>query len=103
MSRIDVQTLVESFEKRISELNKNPPDQVPYKVIVNMLEQSIGEIIRDHFLYLIKKDIQGLIRKEFKSMNNRFVTQTVKDMLADSSFRKSIEMKVKKSIIENIR
>lgn len=95
-------TLVESFEKRISELNKNPPDIIPRSIIIKMLEQSIGEIIRDHFIYLIKKDMKRLIKEEFNSMKNKFVSTIVKDLLTDSVFRRAAESKIKKSIINNI-
>ena len=66
MARIDVQTLVMAFEKRIGELEKNPPDKVSTGVIVNMLERSIDEIIKEHFIYLVKKELELQIKKEFK-------------------------------------
>jgi hypothetical protein len=103
MSRIDVQTLVMAFERRIEALEKNPPDKVATHVILNMLEKSIDEIIKDHFLHLIKKDIQKAIRQEFKTMRTDFVMKTVEGLLADSGFRAALEVKIKNSILLNLK
>lgn len=102
MSRIDLQTLVMVFEKRIEALEKNPPDQVPQAVIIRLLENSIEEIIKDHFVFLVKKDIQKLIKKEFNEMKTEFVSRCVSNILDDSSFRSSLENKIKNSILEKL-
>lgn len=52
MSRIDVQTLVLAFERRIEALEKNPPDKIPTSTILKMLEASIDDIIKNHFEHL---------------------------------------------------
>lgn len=103
MSRIDVQTLVMVFEKRIEALEKNPPDKVPQAVIIRMLESSLDEIIKEHFIHLIKKDIEKLIKKELSEMRVDFVSKTVSNILTDSEFRQTIEDKIKKSVIDNIK
>lgn len=103
MSRIDVKTLVLAFEKRIEALEKNPPDKVPTSVIINMLERSIDEIIKDHFLSLIKKQIDNNLENEFKSLYKNFIKKTLKDILSDSNFRSTIESRIKSSLIINIR
>lgn len=103
MSRIDIQTLVMVFEKRIEALEKNPPDKVPQSVIMRMLESSIDEIIKGHFVHLIKKDIEKLIKKEFSDIRIDFISKTVANILTDSAFRQTIEEKIKKSVIENIK
>jgi len=102
MSRIDVQTLVLAFENRIAALEKNPPDKIPTSVIMNMLEKSMDEIIRDHFLVLAKRDIKNVIKKEFLDMKREFIHKTVENILTDSSFREAVEKKVKKSVLDNI-
>jgi len=102
MSRIDVQTLVLAFERRIEALEKNPPDKISTGVIVNMLEKSIDEIIKDHFLTLVRRDIKLTVNKEFKSMKSEFISKTVANLLSDESFRLLIENKIKKSILEGI-
>ncbi len=103
MSRIDVQTLVMAFEKRIEALEKNPPDKISTGVIVNMLEKSIDEIIKEHFIHLAKRDIKKLIKEELKSMKKDFIHKTVTNILTDSSFRQALEEKIKKSVIDNIK
>lgn len=103
MARIDVQTLVMAFEKRIEALEKNPPDKVSTGVIVNMLEKSIDEIIKEHFIHLVRKDIESAIKKEFKAMRTQFVEKTVEGILTDSAFRQAIETRIKNSIIYRIK
>lgn len=103
MSRIDIQTLVLAFERRIEALEKNPPDKVPTSVIMNMLEKSIDEIIRDHFVYLVKKDVQKLIKNELKMMHNAFVSKTIESIITDEHFRQALTQKIKASVISNIK
>lgn len=103
MARIDVQTLVMVFEKRIEALEKNPPDKVSTAVIVKMLESSIDEIIKEHFIHLIKKDLEKLIKHEFSEMRTDFVNKTATNILTDSGFRQALEEKIKKSVIEKIK
>ena len=103
MPRIDVQTLVMAFEKRIEALEKNPPDKISTGVIINMLEKSIDEIIKEHFIYLVKKDIENTIKKEFKDMKHPFIAKTLEGILTDSHFREEIEKRIKDSILFNIR
>ena len=102
MSRIDVTILVLAFEKRISELNKNPPDLVPSKTISLMLESVVSEEIEKHFSYIIRKDIKDLLNEEFKRSKTKMVKQILKSIMDDSSFKLQIEAKIKKSIIDNI-
>lgn len=103
MSRIDVQTLVLAFEKRIEALEKNPPDKVPTSVIMNMLEKSIDEIIKEHFVHLVKKEIQVLIKKTYKEMREEFISKTVRNMLEDEDFRHVLEIKFKNLMINSIK
>lgn len=102
MSRIDVQTLVLAFEKRIEMLEKNPPDKVPMNVILNLLDKAIDDVIRDHFVDLAKKDIEDLIKKELKNYHHEFIKKTVTNVLDNPIFRDEIENKFKKAIINGI-
>lgn len=99
MSRIDLNTLVACFEKRIESLEKNPPDKIPTHVIIKMLESGIEDEIKQAFLISAKKDIRKLIDKEFKLLKDKFIKTTVENILTDSKFRESVEDKVKKSLI----
>ena len=103
MSRIDVQMLVLAFERRIEALEKNPPDKVSTGVIVNMLEKSIDEIIKDHFVHLIRVDIKNQVNKEFKEMKKKFISKTVENMLSDEGFRQGIEKKIKQFILDGVK
>jgi len=103
MSRIDVQTLVAVFEKRIEALEKNPPDKVPMAVVIKMLSESIDQIIKEHFVHLVRKDIQKLINKEFLEMKREFVSKTVENILTDDDFREVLEKKIKNQVLENIK
>ncbi len=71
MARLDVQTLVMAFEKRIESLEKNPPDKISTGVVLKILDKAIEEEIKNHFLYLVKKEIEEQIRNEFKKMKVR--------------------------------
>mgnify|MGYP001603932058 CR=1 FL=1 len=103
MARIDIQTLVMVFEKRIEALEKNPPHQVPMAVIVNMLEKSIDEIIKEHFVHLVKKDMEKLIKKQFDEMKSEFIKKTLENILTDSVFRQTLENRIKGVIIHGIK
>lgn len=100
--RIEVDTLVAVFEKRIEALEKNPPELVPMKVIINLLEQAIQDVVKEHFVYLINKEIKSLVNEEFKKIRSQFVKKTVKGLLSDESFRASLEKRLKNSIIKGI-
>jgi hypothetical protein len=102
MSRIDVQTLVMAFEKRIEMLEKNPPDKISTGVVVKLLENSIGEVIKEHFVHIVKKELEEAIHKEFKKMKSAFIEKTLKDILTDDAFREGFRDKIKKSILNNI-
>lgn len=102
MARLDVQTLVMAFEKRIEALEKNPPDKISTGVVLKILDKAIEEEIKNHFLYLVKKEIEEQIREEFKKMKVSFVNKTVKDMLSDEEFRIALGNKIKRSVIRGI-
>lgn len=102
MSRIDVQTLVLAFEKRIEALEKNPPDQVPMNIILNLLDKSIDSVIQEHFIYLMEQDIKNLIKKELKNYHAEFIKKTVTNILDNPIFRDEIENKFKKAIVNGI-
>lgn len=101
--RIELETLVQVFEKRIEALEKNPPELVPTAVIIKMLERAIHDVIYDHFEHLIRKEIKDLVTNEFKKLRTPFVKKTVKQLLSDELFRQSLEDNVKKSIINGIK
>jgi len=100
--RIELETLVTVFEKRIEALEKNPPELVPMKVLINLLETAIHDVVKEHFIHLIKKEIQEMVEKEFKRIKTPFVKKTVQNMLKDELFRMTLEDKVKNSIINGI-
>lgn len=99
MSRIDVQTLVLAFEKRIEMLERNPPDKVPMSVVINLLEKAIDEVIRNHFIEIAKKDIEDLVKRELKNLHADFVKKTVSNILTNEIFRDSIEARFKEAIL----
>lgn len=101
--RIEVETLVAVFEKRIEALEKNPPELVPMNVIIKLLETAIQDVVHEHFVHLIKKEIRDLVTTEFKKLRVPFVKKTVKDLLSDEMFRVELERKVKNSIIHGIK
>lgn len=99
MARIDVQTLVLAFEKRIEALERNPPDKVKTSVIINMLESSIDEIIKDHFLVLVKREIEETIKNEFEKLKTKFVKDVIRNILRDVSFKSKLENELKDKFI----
>lgn len=104
MSRIDVQTLVLAFEKRIEELEKNPPDKIPMSVILKLLDKSIESVIKEHFIHLAHKEIEDSIKLELKNSYSEFISKTVSNILSNEIFRDEIENKFKRLIsnaIEN--
>ena len=103
MDRIDIKTLVLAFEKRISELNKNPPNLVPSSTISMLLENAIQEEVENNFRQVISNEIRECMSKQFKKEKERLVKQASKNILTDSSFRESIEVKIKKILTERIK
>ena len=99
MSRIDIHTLVACFEKRIEALEKNPPDKVPMKVILDMMEKSIDEEIKNHFVFLAQKEMTKIIKQKFQEKHKEFIDKTLEGILNDESFRKTLEKEIKDSII----
>ncbi|SRR5258708_5657892 len=102
MARIDIKTLVLAFEKRIEALEKNPPDKVPTSVIINMIEKTIDDVINKHFIGILKKDLEGQVRKELKNMHIDFVQKTVTNILSNQLFRDQIENKLKNVLLESV-
>jgi len=102
MSRIDVKTLVLAFENRISALDKNPPDIVPQRTISLMLENVLEEEIKNHFIYLIQKDVRKAFKNEFRNLRTKLVDDILASLLSDSHFKEAVEAKIKKSIVSNI-
>jgi hypothetical protein len=102
MSRIDVKTLVLAFENRIAALDKNPPEVVPQKTISLLLENALQEEIQNHFYHLIKKDVKEVLQKEFKKQKTKLVTEVVKRMLNDESFKQSLMKNIQGLLIHNI-
>ena len=102
MSRIDVQTLVLAFQKRIEALEKNPPDKVSTAVIINMLEKSIDEIINDHFLVIVKKDIKKQVTQDFKDMHHDYINKVINNIFRDDDFRVNLEKSLKKQMLSGI-
>jgi AAA+ superfamily predicted ATPase len=103
MSRIDVQTLVLALEKRIEALDKNPENLVPQEIINNLLEKAINDVIRENFINVAKREIRELVKNNLRQEKNQFVKTAVKNILTDSSFRVSLEKKIKTYIIDSIR
>ena len=102
MGRIDVQTLVMAFEKRIEALEKNPPELISTGVMLSMLEKSIDELIKEHFNYMIKSEIKKLLEKEFSKMKVSFAKSALKSILSSNEFRSDLEKKLKEHIIDSI-
>jgi DNA repair photolyase len=103
MSRIDLNTLVACFEKRIDALEKNPPDKVPTHVIIKMLEQSVDDEVKAAFIECARNDVRAMVKKEFKEMKNAFIKKTLENILTDESFRKTVEHRIRDFIILNIK
>lgn len=100
--RIDVQTLVLAFEKRIEELEKNPPDKVPTSVVINLLEKAIDEVMRDHFIQLTKIELKDLVQTEFNEHFTGFCYDIVNEILKDEHLKETITKTIKNRIIVNI-
>jgi len=95
MSRIDVQTLVLAFEKRIEALEKNPPDKVSTSVVVNLLERAIEDEIKNHFRELVRREIVKQVKKEFADIHKKFIKEILMNLFTDESFQKTVENGVK--------
>lgn len=103
MSRIDLNTLVACFEKRIESLEKNPPDKVPTHVIIKMLENGIEDEVKEAFRLSAQNDVRKAINKEFKALKDEFIKNTVKNILTDSTFRESVESLLKSKILLGLK
>lgn len=103
MSRIDLNTLVACFEKRIEVLEKNPPDKIPTHVIIKMLEQGIEDEVKQAFVLSARNDVRKAINKEFKDLKDEFIKTTVKNILTDSAFRDSLESILKGQLLGGLR
>ena len=100
MSRIDIQTLCLAFEKRIEALEKNPPDKVRTSVIIKLLENSIEDVIKEHFLFLIKKEIKKNIKDEgFTMIREDFIKRTIANLFTDEELRGEIEKNMKRKVL----
>lgn len=99
MSRIDVKTLVLAFENRISALEKNPPDKISTGVVINLLEKALEEEIRNHFLHLVKLDIEAMLKSEYELMRTQFTKKVIENILIDEEFRSRLEDKLKSKVM----
>lgn len=99
MARLDIKTLVLAFEKRISELEKNPPDKVSTAVVVTLLERAVEEVIKEHFLHLLKSDLEKAVEKEFKAMKDEFVEEIIENVLTDDELKQKLQGIVKHKIL----
>lgn len=102
MARIDIQTLVHVFEKRIEALEKNPPELVPIAVIINLLGKAIEEVIKEHFVELVKRDLKKLVQTQYQELNDEFVGECIKKTLLDKKLRKAMENKLKIKILNGL-
>lgn len=102
MSRIDVQTLVLAFEKRIDALEKNPPDKIATSVVVNLLERAIEDEIKNHFIFIVQKEINKRIKKEFEERHDQFITKCLDNIFSDTSFRNNFEKQIKLKMINSL-
>ena len=103
MGRIDVQTLVLAFEKRISELEKNPPELISTGVVINLLEKALGDEIEKHFKYLIQQEMKDLLVKEFARMKESYIEDSVDRILQDENLKNALERKVMNCLINSIQ
>jgi len=103
MSRIDLNTLVACFEKRIESLEKNPPDKVPTHVIIKMLEQGIEDEVKQAFMLSARNEVRKAINKEFKALKDEFIKTVVKNILTDSTFRESVESLFKSQLLSGLK
>jgi hypothetical protein len=99
MARIDVQTLVLAFEKRIESLEKNPPDKVSTAVVIRLLEAAIEDEIKKHFVHLAEKELLKIIKTEFSEMRDEFIKKMLDNLFKDESLRRDLEEKIKQKII----
>lgn len=102
MARIDIKTLVLAFEKRIEALEKNPPDKVPTAVIINLLENAVDDIIKEHFIHLAKKEINVLVEDEFKERKDHFVREVLESILTDKELKEKIKYEIKSCMLINL-
>jgi len=102
VARLDIKTLVLAFENRITALEKNPPDKVPMAVILNLLERSVEEVIKDHFLHLIQKELEGLIKEQFEEMKSDFINEVLEDLLDDEEFKKKIGTQLRHKMLKGL-
>lgn len=103
MARIDIQTLVLAFEKRIEALEKNPPDKVPTSVILNLLDNAIGEVIKKHFVDLIELEMKEMIKDEFYTHKDEFIEKALINIFDNEEFRTIVEKEFKNKILKSIR
>lgn len=102
MARLDIKTLVLAFEKRIEALEKNPPDKINTAVVVTLLEKSIEEVIREHFVHVAKQEIKQCVEEKFQEKKNDFVVHIIENILEDDSLKKFIEEHLKKKLIQSL-
>ena len=102
MSRIDVQTLVYTFEQRIEALEKNPPDKVPTAVVLKLLEGAIEDILKEHFVHLLKKNLKNMIYEKYNEIHEEFLATTIKNTFNDKKFRKKIEDELKNKFLKGL-
>ncbi len=98
MARLDVKTLVLAFENRISALEKNPPDKVPLAVILNLLENAVEEVIKDHFKEIIRQDLEQAIKEQFKQMKDEYISKITETVFMDEEFKIAIQNNLKSRI-----
>jgi hypothetical protein len=98
MARIDIKTLVTVFEKRIAELEKNPPE-IPMAVVVNLLSNAVDDAIREHFMLLVKKDVEEAIKNEYSMMHEGFIANVMEEVFFDKEFRKKIQNHIKNKML----
>lgn len=101
MSKIDVQTLVLAFEKRIESLEKNPPDKVPTSVVIKLLENAIDDVIKENFIFLIKKEMKQLIKDEGLSMiKEGYVKKIIENLFNNEDIKGKIEKSMNYKILK---
>jgi predicted PolB exonuclease-like 3'-5' exonuclease len=103
MARIDIKTLVLAFERRITEIEKNPPDKVPMTVIFNLLEKAIDEALREYFHTMILEDLKIYVEDAYKEKYEEFIETCLDNILEDDELRKTIEHRIKTNILNSIK
>jgi hypothetical protein len=101
MARLDIKTLVLAFEKRINELEKNPPEQVPTSVVLVLLEKAVGEVITEHFQNNIKEELKQRVREQFAESKDRFINEAITEVLEDEEFKLRMSNLIKHTIEKN--